>query len=146
MVKSLSLMVYAIFFLVFGTLYYTVPIKNIYAIPFFTLISVIPGIFSFSYSQMFTYWEYLGTMFSMSYIVLFWSVIKVISIFKPLLQNKILAVLYIFIHIPAMVFVMDSFNYFNSGNTIGPVGYVCLVIILGTLLSAVIIAILRLCI
>lgn len=45
---------------------------------------------------------------------------------KPLLQYKILTIIYVFIHTPVMVFAMDVLDYFNSGSTIGPVGYVAM--------------------
>jgi hypothetical protein len=146
MIKSLSLMIFGIIFLIFGTIYIVIPLKNTYAFPFFTLLSIVPAVFSFTYSQNFTYWEYICSMFGLPYIVLFWSIIRVISVFRPLFQNKILAILYLLIHLPMMVFVMDVFNYFQSGNIVGPVGYVAISVILFAIAVAIVLALANLCI
>ena len=112
MIKSLALMIFGIIFLIFGTFYIVIPLKNNIAFPVFTILSIVSAVFSFTYSQTFTYWEYICSMFCLPYIVLFWSIIRIISVFRPLFQNKILALLYLFIHLPIMVFLMDVFNYF----------------------------------
>lgn len=49
--------------------------------------------------------------------------------------------MYICIHIPTMVFMMDVLNYFNSGNVIGPVGYVAIIIAAITIILAFLISI-----
>ncbi len=57
--------------------------------------------------------------------------------------------MYILIHIPTMVFVMDVLDYFNSGSQIGPVGYVAMIIVGLTIILAALISIvmffLRIC-
>jgi len=40
-----------------------------------------------------------------------------------------------------MVFMMDVLNYFNSGNVIGPVGYVAIIIAAITIILAFLISI-----
>ena len=40
--------------------------------------------------------------------------------------------MYALIHIPIMVFMMDVLDYFGSGNKIGPVGYIAMIIVAGT--------------
>jgi hypothetical protein len=42
-----------------------------------------------------------------------------------------------------MVFMMDVLNYFNSGNAIGPVGYVAIIIVAITITLAFLISIVR---
>jgi hypothetical protein len=73
------------------------------------------------------------TMLAFPYIIVFWSIIRSFSKYKPLLMTKVLVILYLFVHIPILVFVMDRLNYFGSGNTIGAVGYVALGIVFLTL-------------
>ena len=136
MVRSLALMVFALFFLLLGTVYITIPIRNKFAMPIFCLISLTPAAFSFLYSQKFMYYEYLFAMFCIPYTILFWSVIRAISKFKPLFQIRILTILYLFIHIPIMIFVMDVFNYFGSGYTISPIGHIAFFVVLGTIVLA----------
>ncbi len=41
--------------------------------------------------------------------------------------------MYALIHIPIVVFMMDVMDYFGSGNKIGPVGYIAVIIILGAI-------------
>lgn len=139
-IKSLGLMVFAIIFLVLGTVYMVIPINSKFVIPIFAILSLIPAPLSFYYGQIFTYWEYLCTIFSLPYIVLFWSIIKLIDQYKPLLKNKILTVMYCFIHIPFLIFVMDVLNYFNSNGNIGPVGYIAIVVISLTIVTAVLLS------
>lgn len=56
MVKSLALMVFTIVFLILGTFYIILPMSNKFAIPIFTILSLIPAPFSFFYSPYFMYW------------------------------------------------------------------------------------------
>lgn len=63
----------------------------------------------------------------------------------PLLQNKTLTMMYIFIHIPIMIFTMDVLDYFNSGNSIGPVGYVSIAIIFLAIILAALYSIVKFC-
>lgn len=146
MVKSVALMVFGVLFLTLGTFYIVLPIQNKFAIPIFTVLSLAPAPLSFFYSESFLYWEYLCTIFGLPYIILFWSVVRCVSEYKPLLQNKILTIMYALIHIPTMVFVMDVMNYFNSGDQIGPVGYVAMIIIGVTVIIAALVEIVLFCI
>lgn len=144
--KSTSLMIFALLFLILGTFYIIVPISNKLAVPIFAIISLTPAPLSFFFVQYFSYWEYICTIFSVPYIILFWSVIRHINEYKPLMQNKILAVMYVFIHVPVMVFVMDVLDYFGSGNGIGPVGYVAIIIVALTIFIAALLSIVIFCI
>lgn len=145
MIKSIALMIFGILFLIIGTFYVVIPLSNKLAIPIFTVLSLVTAPLSFFYSQYFKYWEYLCTVFSLPYIVLFWTVIRGISQFLPLLQNKTLTLMYIFIHTPIMIFTMDVLDYFGSGNSIGPVGYVSLAIIFLAIILAALYSIINFC-
>lgn len=63
----------------------------------------------------------------------------------PLLQNKTLTMMYVFIHTPIMVFTMDVLDYFGSGNTISPVGYVSLAVIFLAIILAALYSIIKFC-
>lgn len=52
------------------------------------------------------------------------------------MQNKILTIMYLFIHIPIVVFIMDVLDYFSSGNQVGPVGYTAISIVVLTIVVA----------
>lgn len=52
------------------------------------------------------------------------------------MQNKILTLMYLFIHIPIVVFIMDVLDYFSSGNQVGPVGYTAISIVVLTIVVA----------
>jgi hypothetical protein len=53
--------------------------------------------------------------------------------------------LYIFIHIPIMIFAMDVLDFFNGGNTIGPVGYVSISVIFLSIILATLYSIVNFC-
>jgi hypothetical protein len=54
--------------------------------------------------------------------------------------------MYALIHIPIMVFMMDVLDYFGSGNKIGPVGYISLIIVGGTITIGGLIEVVLLCV
>lgn len=54
--------------------------------------------------------------------------------------------MYLFIHIPIMVFIMDVLDYFSSGNQVGPVGYTAIVIVGLTITLAALISVVMFCV
>jgi len=50
MIKSISLMIFGILFLIIGTFYVVLPLNNKFAIPIFTVISLVTAPISFFYS------------------------------------------------------------------------------------------------
>ena len=60
-------------------------------------------------------------------------------------MTKVWVILYLFVHIPILVFAMDRLDYFGSGNVIGAVGYVAKGIVLSTLLIATFIGLFVFC-
>jgi L-cystine uptake protein TcyP (sodium:dicarboxylate symporter family) len=84
-------------------------------------------------------------MMAFPYIIVFWSIIRSFSKYKPLLMTKVLVILYLFVHIPILIFAMDRLDYFGSGSTIGAVSFVALGIILLTLTIAAVLGLFVFC-
>jgi len=58
---------------------------------------------------------------------------------------KVFVILYIFVHIPIIIFAMDRLDYFGSGSTLGIVGYISMGIVLLTLSIAVVFGLFTFC-
>ena len=90
---------------------------------FFSLISLIPAALSPLYcstcasATLFTFYEYVFMATALPYTTIFWCVVRSLSRRRPFLKLNILVTLYIFVHIPLTLFMINNLGMISSDST-----------------------------
>lgn len=112
-IRCIAVMAFYIGFLVYGCIINTVPISREATLYLFTVASIVPAGFSPLYcsncnNSSFTFYEYIFLASSLPYATIFWCVVRSLTKRKPFLRTNMLVIMYIFIHIPLSLFMLNS--------------------------------------
>jgi len=110
-------MSYIVAFLLLGTFINNIPISKQYIIPIITILSLLPAVASrMYYSTTVNFYNYMFLSVGCPIWAFFWSFIKSISIKRPIFKINSLVCLYLFMYIPLITFVINTYGYFSSNS------------------------------
>jgi hypothetical protein len=106
---------------------------------FFSLISLVPAAISPLYctnctvtSVTFTLYQYIFVAIALPYTTIFWCVVRSLSRRRPFLKTNMLVVLYIFIHIPLTLFIINNLGMISTDDIVAQIFNIIVIGIVGT--------------
>jgi len=117
-----SIMGYVVVFLFIGALLVTIPIDQTILIPILSIVSLLPAATSFFYYTSSTnIYQYIFISISFPFLVVFWSIIKSISLKKPIFRINSMLCLYLVIYLPVIAHALNSYKLFTDKEVINTI-------------------------
>jgi hypothetical protein len=109
-IRSFAIMVYSILFLILGAVMDMFSQKILLFNPIASVISLfMAGMSLFYYSQDMNWYEYIFISLSLPFLSIFWCIVRTFSKKRPIFKINSIILMYIFIYLPIMVYVLNSF-------------------------------------
>lgn len=137
--ETLSFMVFLLVFLIYGSIVNRVPFGKDKIFFVLGIISLIPVCLSPLYYTPFSFYDYIFLGTGWQYSTIFWCLIRAIPSRRPILRMNIIVTTYSLVHIPVILFMINSLEYLTSEVSIVSIinyvifGVVGLVILLGAI-------------
>ena len=107
--KTVGIMIFSVIFLVYGTIINIFTSSRAIVLLVFSIISLIPVCFSPLFYHL-KFEEYIALSVFLPYSTIFWCIVRSLSQRRPILKINVLVILFIFLHVPVMIFVLNSFQ------------------------------------
>jgi hypothetical protein len=117
-----SIMGYVIIFLFLGAFLVTLSIDQTVLIPIVSVLSLSSAAASlFYYNSSTNTYQYIFISISLPFLAVFWSIIKSISLKKPILRINSILCLYLVIYLPVIAHVISSFQLFTNQDQVNTI-------------------------
>ena len=121
---GVAVMLFAVGFLVYGCLLNLVPVPRSSVLFFASLISIVPAYFSSLYYSL-SFYRYVFLSCCLPYSTIYWAIVRSLSHRRPFLKTNVTVLLYILIHIPVTLYIVNSLGMITQDASVqGIINYV----------------------